>query len=65
VDTSSYGARAVDAMVRELGVDALVHGSDLPVIDGAEPALGEAVRVALRERNPARLLLPVTQEALA
>jgi predicted TIM-barrel fold metal-dependent hydrolase len=65
VDTSSYGARAVDAMVRELGVDALVHGSDLPVIPGAEPPLGEAVRVALRERNPARLLSPVTQEVLA
>jgi len=56
VDTSSYGARAVDAVVRELGVDALVYGSDLPVIAGAEPALGDAVRVALRERNPARLL---------
>jgi hypothetical protein len=48
--------RAVDAVVRELGVDALVYGTDLPVIPGAEPKLGEAVRVALRERNPARLL---------
>jgi 6-methylsalicylate decarboxylase len=56
VDTSSYGPRAVDAVVRELGVDALVHGSDLPVVAGAEPALGEAVRIALRRRNPARLL---------
>jgi predicted TIM-barrel fold metal-dependent hydrolase len=64
VDTSSYGPRAVDAVVRELGVDALVHGSDVPVIAGAEPALGDAVRVALRERNPARLLSTATQEAL-
>jgi 6-methylsalicylate decarboxylase len=62
VDTSSYGPRAVDAVIRELGVDALVHGSDLPVVAGTEPALGEAVRVALRERNPARLLSTTTQE---
>jgi 6-methylsalicylate decarboxylase len=61
VDTSSYGARAVDAVVRELGVDALVYGSDLPVIAGAEPALGDAVRVALRERNPARLLATIPE----
>jgi hypothetical protein len=56
LDTSSYGPRAVDAVIRELGIDALVHGSDRPVIPAAEPALGEAVRVALRSRNPARLL---------
>src|SRR3954470_19979608 len=65
VDTSSYGARAVDAVVRELGIDALVHGSDVPVVADVEPALGDAVRVALRERIPARLLVPLTQEALA
>jgi predicted TIM-barrel fold metal-dependent hydrolase len=65
VDTSSYGPHAVDAVVRELGVDALVHGSDVPVIAGAEPPLGDAVRVALRERNPARLLSTATQEVLA
>ena len=56
LDTSSYGPRAIDAVIRELGIDALVHGSDRPVIPAAEPALGEAVRVALRSRNPARLL---------
>jgi 6-methylsalicylate decarboxylase len=56
LDTSSYGPRAVDAMIRELGVDALVYGSDRPVLPAAEPALGEAVQVALRRRNPARLL---------
>jgi predicted TIM-barrel fold metal-dependent hydrolase len=56
LDTSSYGARAVDAVLREVGVDRLVHGSDRPVIAAAELALGEAVEVALRERNPARLL---------
>jgi 6-methylsalicylate decarboxylase len=62
VDCSSYGPRAVDAVIRELGVDALVHGSDLPVVDGRDLALGEAVEVALRERNPARLLSPQTAE---
>jgi predicted TIM-barrel fold metal-dependent hydrolase len=56
LDTSSYGARAVDAVVREVGVDRLVHGSDRPVIAGAGLSLGDAVEVALRERNPSRLL---------
>jgi hypothetical protein len=56
LDTSSYGPRAVDAVIRELGVDALAHGSDRPVAQPAEPGLGEAVEVALRSRNPARLM---------
>jgi 6-methylsalicylate decarboxylase len=56
LDTSSYGPRAVDAVIRELGVEALAHGSDRPVALPAEPALGEAVELALRVRNPARLL---------
>jgi hypothetical protein len=56
LDTSSYGPRAVDAMIRELGVDALAYGSDRPVTPGQELALGEAVELALRARNPARLL---------
>jgi 6-methylsalicylate decarboxylase len=56
LDTSSYGARAVDAVLREVGVDRLVHGSDRPVIAAADLPLGAAVHAALRERNPARLL---------
>lgn len=56
LDTSSYGPRAVDAVLREVGVDRLVHGSDRPVIGVADLSLGDAVQVALRERNPARLL---------
>jgi predicted TIM-barrel fold metal-dependent hydrolase len=56
LDTSSYGPRAIDAVIRELGVDALVHGSDRPVIGPGAPDLGEAVRVAMTSRNPARLL---------
>jgi predicted TIM-barrel fold metal-dependent hydrolase len=63
VDTSSYGYRAVDAMIRELGVDRLVLGTDFPVIAFAEARPGgAAVAAALRERNPARLFRPATQD---
>ena len=65
LDTSSYGARAVDAVVREVGIDRLVHGSDRPVIPVAELSLGDAVEAALRERNPARLLGPTSREIAA
>ena len=57
LDVSSYGGRAVDAVLREVGVDRLVYGSDRPVVPAAELALGDAVRTALRRRNPSRLLL--------
>jgi 6-methylsalicylate decarboxylase len=56
LDTSSYGPRAVDAVIRELGVDALTYGSDRPVASPRGAALGEAVHASLRVRNPARLL---------
>lgn len=56
LDTSSYGPRAIDAVIRALGVDALVYGSDRPVVAPAGPDLGEAVEVAMLSRNPARLL---------
>jgi 6-methylsalicylate decarboxylase len=65
LDTSSYGARAVDAVLREVGVDRLVHGSDRPVIPAAELPFGDAVDVALRERNPSRLLGSAGLEAAA
>jgi 6-methylsalicylate decarboxylase len=53
LDVSSYGARAVDAVLREVGVDRLVHGSDRPVGARAELPLGDAVLGALRRRNTA------------
>jgi hypothetical protein len=57
VETSSYGCRAVDAVLRVLGVDMLVFGSDRPY---AQPrpdlGLGDAARHAICVRNPARLL---------
>lgn len=56
VETSSYGNRAVDSVLRVLGVDQLVFGSDRPY---ARPhpdlGLGEAARYAIRVTNPARL----------
>jgi predicted TIM-barrel fold metal-dependent hydrolase len=64
LDVSSYGPRAVDAVLREVGVDRLVHGSDRPVVAGVELPLGAAVRIALRERNPARLLAHTNTEVL-
>jgi 6-methylsalicylate decarboxylase len=65
LDVSSYGERAVDAVLREVGVDRLVEGSDRPVVDPGALRLGEAVRTALRERNPARLLSATTAEVPA
>ena len=56
LDVSSYGARAIDAVLREVGVDRLVHGSDRPVVASPEMVIGDAVREALQRRNPARLL---------
>ena len=32
-DTSSYGPRAIDAMLRVVGVDRLLYGSDRPVVE--------------------------------
>jgi predicted TIM-barrel fold metal-dependent hydrolase len=65
LDVSSYGARAVDAVLREVGVDRLVHGSDRPVGTCPELPLGEAVTRALRGRNPDRLLRPATAQLAA
>ena len=56
-DVSSYGPRAVDAMLRVVGVDRLVLGSDRPVADPQSLAsLGPAVRHAVAHVNPSALL---------
>ncbi|WP_433305721.1 amidohydrolase family protein [Actinoplanes sp. CA-030573] len=54
-ETSSYGTRAIDAMVRVVGVDPIVHGSDRPYAEPADPALGDAFRHAMFTANPRRL----------
>jgi hypothetical protein len=56
LEISSYGTRAVDAVVRTLGIDVLVNGSDRPYAEPVLPELGEAVMHALRNSNPDRLL---------
>ncbi|SRR5579871_576659 len=65
VETSSYGNRAVDSVLRVLGVDMLVFGSDRPY---AEPhpgfGLGAAARHAIRVTNPARLLQAAARPAV-
>jgi predicted TIM-barrel fold metal-dependent hydrolase len=56
-DTSSYGHRAIDAIVRMVGIDAIVHGSDRPVVDAVPPhRLGTAADHALKVANVTRLL---------
>jgi len=56
VDTSGYGPRALDAVVRVLGIDALVLGSDRPYAAPLDELFGAAATHAVRVTNPARLL---------
>ena len=56
LEVSSYGPRAIDAVVRVLGIDPLVNGSDRPYAQPMDPGLGPAAEFALRSVNPARLL---------
>jgi predicted TIM-barrel fold metal-dependent hydrolase len=56
-DTSSYGPRALDAMLRVVGVDRLLYGSDRPVIEPvAIAALGAAAEHAITATNPERFV---------
>jgi 6-methylsalicylate decarboxylase len=64
LEISSYGARAIDATIRVLGIDALVNGSDRPYADPVRLDLGAAATHALRSENAARLLYPKPKEVL-
>jgi hypothetical protein len=56
-DTSSYGPKAIDAMLRVVGVDRLRYGSDRPVIEPvALAALGAAAEHAISTTNPERFV---------
>ncbi len=68
VDTSSYGPKAIDAVVRVLGVDVVVHGSDRPWAGPAGTGLGDAADAVVHRANPTRLLhgsRPAAHEAAA
>ncbi|MEZ0074845.1 amidohydrolase family protein [Planotetraspora sp. GP83] len=56
VETSSYGPRAIDAVIRELGIDVVVNGSDLPYAEAPSLEFGDAARHAIRVANANRLL---------
>ncbi|MGW5684061.1 amidohydrolase family protein [Nonomuraea sp. NPDC003754] len=58
VETSSYGPRAIDAIIRELGIDVVVNGSDAPYATAFQdgPGIGLAAAHAIRVTNPRRLL---------
>jgi len=55
-ETSSYGTRAIDAMVRVVGVDPIVHGTDRPYAESADPGLGAAFAHAMFTVNPGVLI---------
>lgn len=55
-ETSSYGTRAIDALIRVVGVDPIVHGSDRPYAEPVDPGLGSAFAHALFTANPRHLL---------
>ncbi|GAA2709087.1 amidohydrolase family protein [Actinoplanes palleronii] len=55
-ETSSYGTRAIDALVRVVGVDPIVHGSDRPYAEPTDPGLGAAFTHAMFTANPRHLL---------
>jgi predicted TIM-barrel fold metal-dependent hydrolase len=56
VDTSSYGAQGLDALVRALGIDVLALGSDRPYAEPLSSLLGDAATQAIRVDNPRRAL---------
>jgi hypothetical protein len=57
VETSSYGRQGVDALIRALGIDVVVLGSDRPYAEPfTSPDLGAAARHAIEVANPTRLL---------
>lgn len=56
VDTSSYGRQGIDALVRALGIDAIVLGTDRPYAGPGDLGQGAAARHAITHVNPNRLL---------
>lgn len=57
VETSSYGPQAVDALIRALGIDAVIRGSDRPYAQPVPFGFGNAAEHAIDARNPQRFLI--------
>jgi hypothetical protein len=60
-DTATYGRRALDLGMSTFGVDRMLFGSDVPVVDPAPTldavrSFGDAVATAVVSANPDRLL---------
>ena len=64
-DTSSYGPRALRAMIDVVGAGQLVHGSDRPVVEAVVPPADTVLGHALLRVNPSRLLRSELREAVA
>jgi hypothetical protein len=56
IDTSSYSRQGVDSLIRVLGVDPIVVGSDRPYGVPFQTDQGDAAVKAFRHTNPLRLL---------
>lgn len=56
LDTSGHGERALEAVVRVVGIDPLVLGSDAPYAAPLTHLLGQAATHAVLHANPHRLL---------
>jgi len=56
IDTSSYSRQGVDSLIRALGVDPIVIGSDRPYGTAFQTDQGDAAATAFRYTNPLRLL---------
>lgn len=64
-DTSSYGARGLDAAIRVVGIDQLVYGTDSPVVIEEPPLdLGPAAFEAIAVSNPERLFAGESRQAV-
>ena len=60
-DTSTYGRRAIELCIETFGVERLVYGSDVPVVDPrptlrAVRGFGESVVQILQSETPGRLI---------
>jgi hypothetical protein len=62
VDSSGHGPRALDSLVRHIGIDALALGSDRPYAEPLTEFPGDAATRAVRVSNPGRILETVGGE---